>query len=357
MRAFALLLALAFSAAPARAQHADHVIVVTLDGLRWQEVFGGASLTQIARATGGVSDTTALLARFWRESAAERRATLMPFLWQVVARDGQIFGDSSAGAPTMVTNGLWFSYPGYNELLTGAPDPRVDSNDKVPNPNVTVLEWLNGRPCCRGSVAAFGSWDVLPFIVNTTRSGVPANGSGPPFPGARTAREREMNAHAADLPLLFGESVRLDAPTMWAALEHLRSARPRVLYVMLGETDEWAHERRYDLYLDAAWRGDRFIRLLWETAQATPGMRGRTALVLATDHGRGDGASDWTDHGRRVPAARRIWMAVMGPGVPALGLRSNVETTQSQLSATVAALLGQHYAGIVSGVAPPLPLR
>ena len=29
-----------------------------------------------------------------------------------------------------ITNGLWFSYPGYNEMLTGAADPRIDSNDK-----------------------------------------------------------------------------------------------------------------------------------------------------------------------------------------------------------------------------------
>ncbi len=357
MRAGGLLLLLCGATAPLRAQHADHVIVVTLDGLRWQEVFGGAARAQIARESGGVGDTSALLARFWRETPEARRAALMPFLWQVVARDGQIFGDSTRGAPTMVTNGLWFSYPGYNELLAGAPDPRVDSNDKVPNPNVTVLEWLNGRACCRGRVAAFGSWDVLPFIVNGERSGILVNGEGPPFPAARTAREREGNEHAADLPNVFGFAVRLDAPTMWAALEHLRTARPRVLYVMLGETDEWAHERRYDLYLDAAWRGDRFIRRLWETAQATPGLRGRTALVIATDHGRGEGARDWTDHGRRVPAARRIWMAAMGPGVPALGLRSEVATTQSQLAATVAALLGQDYAGALAGVAPPLPLR
>ncbi|MGI8992391.1 MAG: hypothetical protein ACR2I2_22775, partial [Bryobacteraceae bacterium] len=41
-----------------------------------------------------------------------------------------------------VTNGLNFSYPGYSETLCGFADPRIKSNDKVPNPNVTVLEWL-----------------------------------------------------------------------------------------------------------------------------------------------------------------------------------------------------------------------
>ena len=57
---------------------------------------------------------------------------------------------------------------------------------------------------------------------------------------------------------------------------------------MLGETDEWAHGRRYDLYLDSAWRNDRFIRSLWETAQSMSEYTGDTALILATDHGRGN---------------------------------------------------------------------
>ena len=51
---------------------------------------------------------------------------MLPFLWNVVAREGQIFGDSSKGSLVRVTNGLWFSYPGYNEMLSGAADPRVD---------------------------------------------------------------------------------------------------------------------------------------------------------------------------------------------------------------------------------------
>jgi hypothetical protein len=126
---------------------------------------------------------------------------------------------------------------------------------------------------------------------------------------------------------------------------------------MLGETDEWAHERRYDLYLDSAWRNDRFIGQLWDTAQSLPEYAGRTALVLATDHGRGSGAKDWTSHGRKVPAADRIWMAVMGPGIPPLGLRSSVTVTQAQIAATIAALLGEDYAAAQPKAAPPLDLR
>jgi hypothetical protein len=340
-RLFLLLLA-SLSTASLSAQRpavADKILVVTLDGMRFQEVFGGAVRELMSAKEGGVADTTGLIRRFWRETKEDRRQALMPFLWGTVARQGWLIGDSTAGSVVRVTNGKRFSYPGYNELLTGAPDPRIDSNDKVPNPNVSVFEWLNGRAGYRDSVAAFGSWDVLPFILNVGRSHLPANGDGAPVVDPRSDAERALNDLAADLPPYWG-NVRFDAVTMQGALDYLVTRKPRVLYVMLGDTDEWAHERRYDLYLDAANRGDRFIQRLWETVQRMPEYRGRTALLLATDHGRGAGI-DWTDHGRDVPAAERIWVASLGPGVriQESGLRGNL--TQAQFAATIAGLLGQ----------------
>lgn len=335
---------------------AANVLVVTMDGMRWQELFGGLSPELLTKEAGGVSDGAPLQGRFGGATAEARRERLMPFFWTTVAVKGQVFGDPARNSEARVTNGLRFSYPGYNELLTGFPDARIDSNDKVLNPNVTVLEWLNQRPAFAGKVAAFASWELLPWILNERRSGVPSNGEGPPIARPASDRERAINDISADLPPYWG-ATRLDAPTGFGALEYLRRHRPRVLYVMLGETDEWAHGRRYDLYLDSAWRNDRFIRQLWDTAQSLPEYAGRTALVLTTDHGRGSDAKTWTSHGREVPASDRIWMAVMGPGVPPLGPRTGVNATQSQIAATVAALLGEDYAAAQPKAAPPLDLE
>jgi hypothetical protein len=334
----------------------SNVLVVTMDGLRWQEVFGGLAAELLTKEAGGVTDAAPVERRFGAPTPAARRERLMPFFWTVVARHGQVFGDPSRGSVARVTNGLRFSYPGYNELLAGFPDPRIDSNDPIPNLNVTVLEWLNRQPAFAGRVAAFASWELLPWILNETRSGLPSNGAGPPVAKPATDRQRLLNEFAADLPPYWGAS-RFDASTGFGALEYLQARRPRVLYVMLGETDEWAHGRRYDLYLDAAWRNDRFIRRLWETAQSLPEYADRTALVLSTDHGRGETPAEWTDHGRKVPAAERIWMAVMGPGIPPLGIRADVTVTQSQIAATIAALLGQDYTRAQPRAAPPLDLR
>lgn len=171
-----------------------------------------------------------------------------------------------------------------------------------------------------------------------------------------TERDRAINELATDLPRIWGYGPP-DAPIVYAAMEQLRTRHPRVLYVMLGEGDEWAHEGRYDLYLDAAQRADRFIERIWNLVQSMPEYRDRTSLLVTTDHGRGATIKDWTDHGRDVPAAERTWIALLGVGVPQAGIRRDVKVTTSQVAATIAALVGEDFRGAVPAAAPPLPLQ
>src|SRR3954447_9175704 len=211
-----------------------NVLFVTMDGMRWQEIFGGVQAALLTKDEGGLSggDIERLKARFDAPTPEQRREKLMPFLWTSLARQGQVFGDASRGSLARVTNGMRFSYPGYNELLAGFPDSRIDSNDRVWNPNVTVLEWLNRRPAFAGKVAAFASWELLPWIVNQPRSGVPSNAAGPPISEPASDRDRAINEFAADLPAYWSEE-RFDTPTGLGALEYVRRFKPRVLYVML----------------------------------------------------------------------------------------------------------------------------
>src|SRR5688500_5221478 len=133
--------------ARAQVREGDHnVVLVTIDGLRWQEVFTGAEDKLFDERAGGVRDMAGLRQRYWRDTPEARREALMPFFWRVIAKQGQVFGDPSRSARAKLLNGKKFSYPGYSEILCGFPDDRINSNDKIPNPNVNVLEWLNGRP-------------------------------------------------------------------------------------------------------------------------------------------------------------------------------------------------------------------
>ena len=114
---------------------------------------------------------------------------------------------------------------------------------------------------------------------------------------------------------------------------------------------------RYDLYLDAARRNDDYIRRIWETAQSMPRYAGKTSLILTTDHGRGDGREGWKNHSALIPGSDRIWIAVMGPDTPADGVIKTSTVTQSQVAATLGALLGEDFSASDSRIAKPLDFK
>jgi hypothetical protein len=345
------LLVLILVSAPAAA--ADNLLFVTWDGFRWQEMFHGADEALLNKEAGGVPDVPGLKAAFWRDTPQERREVLLPFVWGTIAKQGQIFGDPERQAQSRVTNGRKFSYPGYNEMLAGFADPAIDSNDKVPNRNLHVLEYLHRQPGLQGRVAAFATWDVIEFVLNRERSGIPIQVGwteidDPPL----TPGQARVNELVRQLPRLWRGNT-FDMITFQAAKEYVIKHQPRVIYLGLGETDEWAHARRYDLYLEAARRSDQYVRELWELLQSLPQYKDKTALVVTTDHGRGSG-HDWINHSARTVGAEYIWIAAMGPGIPARGIREKVESTQSQIAATLAQLLGVDFTAAVREAALPL---
>jgi hypothetical protein len=330
------------------------VVLVITDGFRWQELFRGADASLMGKA-GKVSDTASLRRAFWRDTPEARREALLPFVWGTMARQGQIFGDSSAGSQARIVNRFKFSYPGYSETFTGFFDPRIDSNEYPPNPNVTVFEWLNTDAALRGKVQAYATWSAFARIFNTQRSPVPV------YDGWDRGVAPGADARSVQLRTLYATTTRLwndvavDALMHQAALVGMDKAMPRVLFLGYGEMDEWAHSGRYDLYLRSAHQVDAYLAELWARFQRDPRTRGRTTLLLSTDHGRGYG-SKWTDHGEDVDGAENIWSAVIGPDTPPLGVRRNTPTQQAQMAATIAAVLGKDWRKSEARAAPALPV-
>src|SRR6266540_129163 len=113
-----ILLVASLTAAEGKTENA---ILITLDGVRTREIFGGLDLDVLKSITkeGKVEDTTAYK-KYWAPTSQERREKVMPFFWGVLMKQhGSIAGNRALGSSVEVTNNYLFSYPGYAEILTG----------------------------------------------------------------------------------------------------------------------------------------------------------------------------------------------------------------------------------------------
>ncbi|MCK0158828.1 alkaline phosphatase family protein [Cellulophaga sp. F20128] len=323
--------------AVAQKNKSPKVVLITLDGLRWQELFAGADSLLVGNKD-YVSNTDELKGTFWRSMAEERRKILLPFVWNTISKMGQIYGNRAKNSKVDLTNTMWFSYPGYNEILTGkADDKNITSNSKINNPNTTVLEMLNNAEAYKGKVAAFGSWDVFPFIINEERSGIPVNAGFEKAKGSKlTDKEEFLNKLQGQTPSPWG-SVRLDVFTHNFALEYMEKAHPEVVYISYGETDDFAHDGDYDAYLKAAKNTDGLIEELWNFTQNDSFYKDNTVFLITTDHGRGTQPLDtWKHHGGSVQGAGEVWFISFGKGVANLGEVSESEQLFSnQIAPTV----------------------
>jgi hypothetical protein len=333
------------------------VVLIVLDGLRWQEVFDGAEHDLMNAKIGGVQDADQLRKDFWRDTREDGRRTLMPFLWNLVAKQGQIYGNQHKGSVAQVTNGFKFSYPGYNEMSTGYPNPAINSNEFGPNPNATVFEWLNDKPEFHGQVAVFGTWNTYNDIFRAKRSGLFVRaGWDLPWGASLTPQEQTLKT-LYETTTRVEDDDAFDSFTHEDLLDYLQTHSPRALFVGYGGTDDWAHEGKYDLVLQAAHQDDQHIAELWNTMQAKPDYRDQVTFIITCDHGRGSGLKLWRDHDKDIDGAENIWIAVLGPDTPGTGEMTNApRVTQSQIAATIAALLGQDYRAAVPQAAPPLPV-
>ena len=341
--AFAILF-FQYSIVKAQDYKTENIILVTLDGMRWQEVFQGADSLLVGDQA-LVKNPKSLVKDFWDDSPQKRRELLMPFFWNTLANEGQLYGNRSYGNKVDNSNKMWVSYPGYNELLSGfADDKRITSNDKIDNPNVTLLEYLNQMDEFKGRVLAFGSWDVFPFIINEKRSGVPVN-AGFDFAEGENLTPEEVLTNKLQAEIRGPwDGVRLDAFTQSYTMSALKNKKPKILYISYGETDDWAHDNQYDQYIWSARQTDAYIKEIWDFVQSHAQYKDKTTMIITTDHGRGITKTSWRNHGSSVPEGGEIWMAAIGPDTPSTGeLQSQGQWHSAGIARTIFQLLGMEY--------------
>lgn len=331
-----------FYTAGAQVTNPQNLVIITIDGMRWQEVFGGADSSVLFAGKFLTKDSASTVKEYWSKNPVERREAVFPFLWNTIAKQGQVYGNRYLKNYVNVKNRYWFSYPGYNEIFTGFPDTLVNSNDYMANPNENVLAFINKQPAYANKVCAFTNWNAFKRILNEQRSGILVN-DGIEQLSEQYVKDsyplQMLNKLQYNLPALWDED-RMDGLTYQFAKEFMMQQHPKVMYISFGETDEWAHSGKYDFYLDAAHYTDDMIKDLWAYLQTDKIYRGKTTLLITTDHGRGI-HEKWTSHNNKTPGSNEIWFAAIGPGIqPAGEIKTAGQLYQAQLAQTMAALLG-----------------
>lgn len=318
----------------------QNIFIITLDGFRWQELFGGAD-SALVNNPSITADTSFTKAMYWADNANERRQRLMPFVWNVLAKRGQLFGNRDLGSKVNTKN-MWFlSYPGYNEIFTGEADPMIATNRKVKNTNSNILEYINKLPGYAGKVAAIASWDAFPYILNKERSGFFINSGNQAFHDGESSHTQVALNKIQAAPEYADDATRNDMITFLTAKEYIKKNKPKVMFVGLSGTDDAGHAKKYDQYLKNANDADRIIAGLWNLVQSMPEYKDNTTFIITTDHGRGGNKETWHNHGFFVKGSSQTWIAMMGANIKPLGEYAGArQMYQRNIAGTIGYLLG-----------------
>lgn len=327
------------------------VVLVAIDGVRWQDVFHGVERRRALDA--GLSPSLIVDA-----------ATLTPVLHTLATREGAAVGATRRGA--MHASGPNFvSLPGYAELFTGSRAPDCQHNDcaAVTIPTIADELAVDGDP---GRVAVFSSWPRIAraaassperILLSAGRDGT--NDAARLTAGDATAIELYELGERANPKPGWG-SYRPDAHTAALALHYLRRDKPRFMFLGLGDTDEHAHHDDYPAYLDALRHADAVIGDIHATLRAFRAEGTPTLLLVTTDHGRAD---NFVDHGGALVASSRVWLIASGDAVSARGFVHSPEPRHlADVAMTIRAVTGLDTAPATPGAvlgelfARPAPL-
>ncbi|MBX3191150.1 MAG: alkaline phosphatase family protein [Labilithrix sp.] len=276
------------------------IVLVVLDGVRWQEIFVGS------------------------ERDGRTPADLAPNLQRLATERGAAIG--APGRGTIAATGPNFvSLPGYTEIFSGSAPLRCADNHCPATETPTLLD---DARAAGAKVGAFSSWETMRRAISASPDEIVAS-------CGRSGDPRIDPSPGTD-------DYRPDRLTADAALAWFEAERPDVFFLGLGDTDEYAHHLDYEGYLAALGRADAIVGRLVALVDRM-GERGeRTSILVTADHGR---ARDFGSHGGHAPESARVWLIASGGAIRA---RGQVRSSAPRYLADVAPTLR-----VAAGLAPP----
>ncbi len=308
------------------------VVLVVMDGVRWQEVFDGAERGLAAP-------------RGYDVSKLSSGAKLLPNLHRLIETRGVAFGAPRVGPPLSASGPNFVSLPGYMEIFSGRTHTACNDNRCSTPPARTVVDDIREYDASSSEdVAVITSWSPIGRAASTDPGRVAISAgrlrveSPSAFVGdsdleamvARGAKARSWPGADSDY--------RPDEYTAPIALRYLETHRPRFLFLGLGDADEYAHRNDYRGYVAALRSFDATLGELADTLDRM-GDRGRhTTVLVTTDHGR---ARDFRDHGGEWPESAGVWLAAFGGDVEVRGIApANAPHRLADVAPTIRVLLG-----------------
>jgi hypothetical protein len=246
----------------------------------------------------------------------------MPRLHALVAERGAALGAPGRGAPISASGPDFVSLPGYTEILSGRRIHACRDNDCTATREPTVFDETANASVTGAEVAFFSSWERLDGAASRSpQNFVLSSGRTRLWRGESLAADSDLwgclqRGATADPSPGWGE-FRPDRLTAELSLRYLEKRRPRLMFVGLGEPDEYAHRGDYAGYLASLHAADTFLGDLMTTLDGMGERGAHTTVLVTTDHGRG---RDWRQHGREFPESARVWLAAIGAQIQARGL-------------------------------------
>ena len=319
----------------------ENIFIITTDGYRWQELFSGAE-ADILFDTKYVNDTAAMRCMYWANTSEERRKKLMPFTWNYISANGQLWGNRNYGNLVSVANPYHLSYAGYNEIFTGYADRAIINNKPKKDHNSNLLSFLNGLPGYENKVAMFGSWKLFTYILNGTNKKIQLNAGYQAFEDDSLSETMNVINQLQQSSSYNTLATRSDILTFTIAMEYVQAKHPKIVHIGFGETDEFAHHGQYDRYLAQANQFDKFLADIWTMIQSDDFYKNKTTLFITTDHGRGRKPGKWPVHGPFIGGSDETWMIQLGPHIAPLGeMKEKIELQNEQFAQTIASYLGK----------------
>jgi hypothetical protein len=270
-----------------------HVVLVTIDGVRWEDMLG---------------------------ATPETSTLAMPNLHRLVQAKGIAFGGGGCEHDVRASGPNFVSLPGCLEIFTGAATT-CTHNYCPPVDHETIVDEVRGSSRRTNDVAVFASWDRYASAVAKDRKPLVLSAGARTIklaPAKDDPKLRELlQAGAANAGYPGWGDYRADAMTGKIALRYLETESPRFLVIGLGDADEQAHRGDIAGYRKAIARADDLIGEIAKTLTRMGPEGDQTAVLVTTDHGR---AKSLFNHGAMAPESARVFVAAFGANIARKGV-------------------------------------